>query len=144
MIRLRTSFTCGDTPGTRVQADLETELPDSLDHQELQRRIRETFGLVRAGVENELGHGSDDPESHDRGSSPPDNGGNNGSFNSPASNKQVAFIMDLAKRRDYTTEQLIDMINDRHGVSNVYALTKKQASNVIDALGGKSRKRKAA
>lgn len=64
--------------------------------------------------------------------------GNNGEF-TPASNKQISFITNLAKRQGLTTPQLLKRVAEIVGREvDLYDLSKKEAGIVLDDLTAES------
>ena len=114
-------------------ASVEVELPDGLSGEALQARIHETFDLVRNSVEAEL-HGND-PRSYDtypasNGSKNTPQGRRTGDRQSdgPASPKQLSYLLDLARQRGITPQQ----IAARFQVPDIQHLTRQQCSDQID------------
>ena len=114
-------------------ASIEVELPDGLTQDQLQARIHETFDLVRNSVEAEL-HGKS-PANY--GGRPAAGAPRNGSQRSrsgvrqneaPASPKQLSYLLDLARQRGITPQQ----IAARFQVPDIQHLTRQQCSDQID------------
>ena len=114
-------------------ASVEVELPDGLSPNQLQARIHETFDLVRNSVEAEL-HGKT-PANH--GGHPAAGAPRNGSQrnrsgarqnDAPASPKQLSYLLDLARQRGITPQQ----IAARFQVPDIQHLTRQQCSDQID------------
>ncbi len=114
-------------------ASVEVELPDGLSGEALQARIHETFDLVRNSVEAEL-HGK---TSANYGGRPVAGTPRNGSQRSrsgarqneaPASPKQLSYLLDLARQRGITPQQ----IAARFQVLDIQHLTRQQCSDQID------------
>ena len=131
-------------------ASVEVELPDGLTPDQLNAKIHETFALVRDSVESEL-HGNavrqpsatsqmPPPQSQsDQYESPAQNAakpayGKKPATDSPASPKQIKFLLDLARQNGYTVDQL----KSRFNVSALEDLSRTQCSRAIDALNGKA------
>lgn len=128
----------------QFHAAIEVELSDGLSPEELQGRIHRAFDLVKASVESELnGRTSDKPvnltprnghntRGNDRSVSSQANG--NGTtrrgLNGAITDKQVAFIRSLAKRRELDVDEFI---LERFGCE-LTELTKAQASTAVDDL----------
>ena len=117
----------------RYHASVEVELPDGLTQDQLQARIHETFDLVRNSVEAEL-HGND-PRNY--GTYPASNGPKNvpqgrragdRQNDGPASPKQLSYLLDLARQRGVTPQQ----IAARFQVPDVRQLSRQQCSNQIN------------
>jgi hypothetical protein len=131
-------------------ASVEVELPDGLTPDQLNAKIHETFALVRDSVESEL-HGnavrqpsaasqmpppqsqSDQHETMAQNAAKPAYG-KKPATDSPASPKQIKFLLDLARQNGYTVDQL----KSRFNVSALEDLSRTQCSRAIDALNGKA------
>lgn len=116
-------------------ASIEVELPDGLSGEALQERIHATFNLVRNSVEAEL-HGKNlalQPD-NSRQNELPNHAQNNSvqranSRDIPASPKQISYLLDLARNRGITPQQ----IAARHGVADIQQLSKRQCSELINS-----------
>ncbi len=115
-------------------ASVEVELPDGLSGEALQARIHETFDLVRNSVEAEL-HGNV-PRNHEgypaveeRKTAPQGNRTAGRQNDVPASPKQLSYLLDLARQRGVTPQQ----IAAQHGVPDVRQLSKRQCSELINS-----------
>ena len=132
-------------------ASVEVELPDGLTQDQLNAKIHETFDLVRASVEAELGNTVREPvdaiqtpplqsyscqlETPAQNAAKPAYGKKNGTASdAPASPKQIKFLLDLARQNGYTVDQL----KSRFNVSALEDLSRTQCSRAIDALNGKA------
>ncbi len=87
MLKLNASFSKKvpaemDYSSQSYHTSVEVALPDGLTPPQLQQRIHETFSLVRDSVENEI-----------TGS----NGNTLRDESGPASEKQITYLLDLAK-----------------------------------------------
>ena len=110
---------------------VEVELSDAATPEQLQTKIAETFALVRDAVESELhGKPAAKPEPAARTAKPgpakPDT--------AKASNKQVKYLLDLAKGKGLTLSALNARVQDRFKVETVYDLARKDASKLVDEL----------
>ena len=114
-------------------ASVEVELPDGLSGEALQARIHETFDLVRNSVEAELqgnvprnceGY----PSAEERKTASPGNRVAGRQNNVPASPKQLSYLLDLARQRGVTPQQ----IAARFQVPDVRQLSRQQCSNQIN------------
>ena len=114
-------------------ASVEVELPDGLTPEQLQSRIHDTFDLVRKSVEVEL-HGR---KASQTGSLPSENTSKTGGQGNraegrkndvPASPKQLQYLLDLARQRGVTPQQIAGQLQ----VSSIRDLTRKQCSDLID------------
>ena len=116
-------------------ASIEVELPDGLSGEALQERIHATFNLVRNSVEAEL-HGKNlalQPD-NSRQNELPNHAQNNSvqranSRDIPASPKQISYLLDLARSRGITPQQ----IAAQHGVADIQQLSKRQCSELINS-----------
>ena len=124
-------------------ASVEVELPDGLSHDELNAKIHETFALVRDSVESELHGESVNAEQMADVQQPPLQSaqlpnkptyGKKPATDSPASPKQIKFLLDLARQSGYTIEQL----KARFNVAALEDLSRTQCSRAIDLLNGKA------
>ena len=116
-------------------ASIEVELPDGLSGEALQERIHATFNLVRNSVEAEL-HGKNLTLQLDnsRQNELPNHAHNNSvqrvnSRDIPASPKQISYLLDLARNRGITPQQ----IAAQHGVADIQQLSKRQCSELINS-----------
>lgn len=110
-------------------ASVEIELSDALAPQDLQRRIHDTFALVRDAVETELNGGAQAapvPVAQNTPRPAPAVG--------KASNKQVKFITDLAQSQGISLAELSGQVRKLYGVDGLYDLDRKQASKLLDSL----------
>ena len=130
MLKLNASYSKkvpaeGEYTSQSYHASIEVELPDGLSSEQLQGRIHETFAMVRESVEAEL---------HSK--SPAVQGGNTTETASkssqqptpPASPKQIKFMLDLARTKGITPQQ----IAAQHGVATVEQMSKRQCSDLIN------------
>ena len=110
---------------------IEVELSDAATPEQLQAKIHDTFALVRDAVESEL-HGKPAakpvPAAQTAKPEPakPDT--------AKASNKQVKYLLDLAKGKGLTLTALNARVQDRFKVETVYELARKDASKLVDEL----------
>lgn len=132
-----------------ANCQLEIELDASLigDAEAFHDKIQRLYALANQAVTDQLaqksasagnGHGNGHPRpaphrngngSHSRSNGEPDH--------TPASNRQIKFLLDLARqkhRMDLT--QTAEFCQEHVGVNDIYQLTKNQASVVIDRLNG--------
>lgn len=110
---------------------VEIELSDAATPEQLQAKIHDTFALVRDAVESEL-HGKaaakPEPAVQTAKGEPakPDA--------AKASNKQVKYLLDLAKGKGLTLTALNARVQDRFKVETIYDLARKDASKLVDEL----------
>ena len=110
---------------------IEVELSDAATPEQLQAKIHDTFALVRDAVESELhGKPAAKPEPAAQTVKPepakPDA--------AKASNKQVKYLLDLAKGKGLTLTALNARVQDRFKVETIYDLARKDASKLVDEL----------
>ena len=110
---------------------VEVELSDAATPEQLQAKIHDTFALVRDAVESELhGKPAAKPEPTAQGASPesakPDA--------AKASNKQVKYLLDLAKGKGLTLSALNARVQERFKAESIYDLARKDASRLVDEL----------
>ncbi len=110
---------------------VEVELSDAATPEQLQAKIHDTFALVRDAVESEL-HGKPaakaEPAPPAKPEAPkPENG-------AKATNRQVRFILDLAKAKGMGLGDLTGQVQRKFKVESVYDLTRKDASKLLDDL----------
>ena len=127
-----------DFSSQSYHASVEVEIPDGLAPEELDRRIHDTFDLVRGSVEAELTSGP-----RPSGSQGAPTGGQD--FRpapqrkaQPASAKQLAYLRDIAARRGMTLRELDDQAVAQCRVDTIDRLSREGASHLIDFLGGAS------
>ena len=134
MLKLNASYSKkvpaeGEYSSQSYHASIEVELPDGLNQNQLQARIHETFALVKESVEAEL-HGN--TPSHHEGNAPKNTHNQQGQGSTPASPKQIKFMLDLARNKGITPAQ----IAAQYGVASVEQLSKSQCSNIINNWRG--------
>ncbi len=134
--------------GASVNLELEIATEAAQNPESLNDKIRRLFALAKKAVDDELngqptGNRTDSPEFP---SEPEGNGngdasrGGNGSAARPggngdaATNKQTKLILDLGRARKMSMSVIERLCQETTGVSDVYGLSKKQASAIIDRL----------
>ena len=130
MLKLNASYSKkvpaeGEYTSQSYHASIEVELPDGLSSEQLNGKIHETFEMVRNSVEAEL-HGNPPVSAPVNGVQNTQN--RHGQPTPPASPKQIKFMLDLARTKGITPQQ----IALQHNVSNVDQLSKKQCSALIE------------
>ena len=133
--------------GASVNLELELATDAASDANGLNDKIRRLFALAKKAVDDELNQqpAAGNDQSTDVPSKPAGNGGGNGhgtgrpgpasaTGGDAATNKQVKLIMDLARTRKMNLSVVERLCQESCGVSDVYGLTKSQASAVIDRL----------
>ena len=112
-------------------SSIEVELSDAATPEQLQAKIHDTFALVRDAVESEL-HGKlaakSEPATQPAQAEPAKQD------TAKASNKQVKYLLDLAKGKGLTLTALNARVLDRFKVETVYDLGRKDASKLVDEL----------
>ena len=137
MLKLNASFSKKvPVPGEEYSsqsfhASIECECADALTAEQLQAKIHETFDLVKTAVEAELnGKPAAKTEPAPQTAKPepakPDA--------AKASNRQVKYLLDLAKGKGLTLSALNARVHDRFKVESVYDLGRKDASKLVDEL----------
>lgn len=130
MLKLNASYSKkvpadGEFTSQSYHASIEVELPDGLSSEQLNSKIHETFALVKESVEAEL-HGN---TANLQGGNTTVNTVNNGQQGTtPASPKQINYLLTLASRRGITPQQIAAQNN----VANINQLSKKQCSALIE------------
>lgn len=111
---------------------VEVELSDAASPEQLQAKIAETFALVRDAVESEL-HGKPAAKS-EPAAQPAKSEPQTAEAPAKATNKQVRFILDLAKAKGLGISDVNGQAQKKFGVESVYSLDRKQASRFVDEL----------
>ena len=111
-------------------ACVEVELPTGVSAAELRSKIHDTFELVKQSVEDEIAGRS----SNQRGHHPNPSRGHQKPSDNKASNKQISFLLDLAKARKKTLPQLNAEVEELFGVESIYMLDRKSCSQMIEQL----------
>lgn len=112
-------------------ASVEVELPDGLTGDQLQKRIHDTFILVKDSVESEISNGNQNevnipvPKAN-----VPITGKDQPKPVPLASQKQVKFLLDLAR----TLQINITTCLSKYGVKNAFDLDRNACSKLIDEL----------
>ena len=114
---------------------VEVELSDAATPAQLQAKIRDTFVLVRDSVEAELhGKPATQPEKAEAPapSVPPPPSKSEPA--AKASNKQIRFILDLAKAKGMGLGEVTGQVQRKFKAESVYDLTRREASKLLDEL----------
>lgn len=121
---------------------VEVELSDAASPEQLQSKIQGTFALVRDAVEAEL-HGKpvvkpekaepSAPSAPSTPSAPPPTPPKPDA-SVKASNKQVRFILDLAKAKGMGLGEVTGQVQRKFKAESVYDLTRREASKLLDEL----------
>ena len=117
---------------------VEVELSDAASPDQLQSKIQGTFALVRDAVETEL-HGKPALKPEKVEPSGPPTPSAQPAPPKPdaavkASNKQVRFILDLAKAKGMGLSDITGQVQRKFKAESVYDLTRKDASKLLDDL----------
>ncbi len=132
---------------------VQTEVSSNATPQEIERKIAETYDIVKRSVDSELEAATSQPSSqysnnqprnnnqsrhHNRPkNNPPRNDNRNGEPRQ-ASNKQIAYILDLSKSQNLDLRDLNQMAMDQFQASSLYELTSSDASKLIGDLQSKA------
>ena len=144
MLKLNASFSKKvpaevDFSSISYHASIEVELPDGLSENQLKDKIHDTFELVRDSVEAELGrvqsNGSSNRQPDGHILYPEKRGSDKKQDNTPASSKQLNYLLDLAHDKGVKPREIME----RAGVDDLSELLKSQCSKLIDELSGKSK-----
>jgi hypothetical protein len=126
-----------------ASCNLEVELDASVvqDPEAFHERIRRLYALASQAVVEQLAQANGNGKSN--GQQPGGNGqagnGNGSEKSEMASNKQVKYLLDIARQRhEMDLARLSQFCQEQVGVSDIYQLTKNQASAVIDRLSEKN------
>ncbi len=114
-------------------ASIEVELPHGLTTRELEDKIHDTFGLVKASVENEIAArtAKDIPIRQQRPQARPEAPA---TTTTAATNKQIQFLLKLGKERQKGLPELNEMASTLFKAESIYQLTKRDASAMVDQL----------
>jgi len=116
-------------------ASIEVEIPDGLTPEQLRERIHDTFDLVRRSVDCELGNGASEALTVVAPAPAPSPAlSTQASAEPKASPKQVQYLTQLALRQGLDLRGLSLICRDDFGVQTAEALTRRQASDLIDRL----------
>jgi len=142
MLRLNASFSKKvpiegqDYSSQSYHASVEVEIPDGLTPEQLRDRIHDTFGLVRDSVENELGGQAPALPAPVQ---PPQQPASTPAktTDAPASSKQISYLTTLALDRGMDVRALNSACQRDFGVTSVEALSRRQASELIDRMNAR-------
>ena len=107
----------GEYSSKSYHASIEVELPDGLSPEQLQERIHNTFAMVRESVEAEIGSGTavDKPQTNQRFQRVSARGKRDTSLdNTPASNKQLSYLLDLAQTNGIHPDTLAERAGSKY------------------------------
>ena len=138
MLKLNASFSKKvPVPGEEYSsqsfhASIECECADALTAEQLQEKIHATFDLVKTAVEAELNGkpaAKAEPAAQTAKVEPQTD-----EASVKATNKQIRFILDLAKAKGLGISDVNGQAQKKFGVESVYSLDRKQASRFVDEL----------
>ena len=120
---------------------VEVELSDTASPEQLQSKIQGTFALVRDAVEAEL-HGKPvvkTEKAEPSASCAPSTPSVPPTPSKPeaavkASNKQIRFILDLAKAKGMGLSDITGQVQRKFKVASIYELARRDASKLVDEL----------
>ena len=117
-------------------ASIEVELPHGLTTKELEEKIHDTFGLVKASVENEIAARTTKMPAarQQRPQSRQEVPAASPTIPTTATNKQIQFILKLGKERQKGLPELNSMAAQLFNTESIYQLTKGDASKLVDQL----------
>lgn len=121
-----------DFSSQSFHASIECECADALTAEQLQEKIHATFDLVKNAVEAEL-HGKPAAKA-DAAAPPSTEAPQKAAAPAKASNKQLKYLLDLAKGKGLTLTALNSRVQDRFKVETVYDLARRDASKLVDEL----------
>jgi hypothetical protein len=142
MLKLNASFSKKipaevDFSSKSYMASLEVELPTGLTARQLREKIAETFSLVRDSVESEINGKPNVAPAAGAEQTPGSKERPRRRTTAPegkASNKQLAYILDLGKARERRLADLNAEAARLYGVESIYELSKPDASKFVDVL----------
>lgn len=121
-----------DYSSQSYHASIECEVSDALTTAQIQERVHGTFDLVKSAVEAELaGRSAARTETAAQAAK---HGPQTTETSAKATNKQVRFILDLAKAKGLGISDVNGQAQKKFGVESVYSLDRKQASRFVDEL----------
>lgn len=130
-----------------ASCNLEVELDASIvqDPDSFQEKIRRLYALASQAVVDQLAHANGNANGNGKSNGQSSNGnghvssGNGSEKSEMASNKQVKYLLDIARQRhEMDLARVSQFCQEQVGVSDIYQLTKNQASAVIDRLSEKN------
>ncbi|VGO16913.1 hypothetical protein PDESU_05505 [Pontiella desulfatans] len=109
-------------------ASLEKELPSDLNAEQLKSEIHQTYARLEQAIDEQIsGKVTRLPQrqGQQRRQRAPEG---------PASQKQTAYLLDLATARNVTLAQLNAEVQQRFGVDSIYMLDRVSCSKMIDHM----------
>lgn len=135
----------GEYSSKSFHVGLEAEIAETAGGEGILARTRELFALAKAAVNSELSQPSKEPpkpsptptETRDAPARTSANGfrGTNGNGDTPASSKQLNFLLSLAKKH-WGYPKLEAVLRDEFHVQGPENLTKRQCSDLIERMNG--------
>ena len=144
MLKLSTAYAKkipaeADYSSQSFHVSMEVELSDGLSLEQIEAKIHENFDLLRDSVEAELKKAATQPQAANVPPAQPQQNktgyGKNGKpSDTPASPKQIKYLLDIARQFGINPEQ----IKAKFNVPSLESMTKTQCSRAIDELSGKA------
>lgn len=140
MIKINASYskkmpTAEQYSSESVFCSIEKEVSSGASASEIQRTVAETFELVRESVEAELSSERRGQRSNRREERPQGRQQRQRQPDGKASNKQISYLLDIAKSRDIKPRELDAGIRERYAYAEtVYDLSRADCSFMIDHL----------
>jgi hypothetical protein len=132
MLKLSTSYSKKipvpgqDYSSQSYHCSVELELSDNLTPEQLKGQIHDTFAMVKRSVEAEINGKSSVAADPEPGPSQNHNGAGNGNGNgAKATNKQIKFILDLAKNQGMGLSDVNARVRSEFGAETVYDLDRQ-------------------
>ena len=111
-------------------ASVEVELPSNLSGEELNAEIHKTYAQLERAVDEQINSKTNQGQGQKQQGSQ----GHPGKPEGQASNKQIAYLLDLAKAREKTLMDLNAEVGKQFGVTSIYELSRKDCSRYLDQL----------
>jgi hypothetical protein len=121
-----------DFSSKSYHASLEKELPGDLNAEQLNAEIHQTYARLEQAIDEQInGKVTRFPQrqGQQRRQRTPEG---------PCSQKQCAYLMDLATARNVTLAQLNAEVQKRFGVESIYMLDRVSCSKMIDQMQQKA------
>ena len=139
MLKLNASYSKkvpaeGEYSSQSYHCSMEVELSDKLEPVEIQAKIHETFALVRESVEAELHGTTAKPNRGPVRVLPARGHGSDRNAGEKATNRQVKYVLDLAKVKGITLSEINARVQKHYHADSVYDLTRTAASKLVDDL----------
>ena len=113
-------------------ASIEVELPTNLSPDELKAEIHKTYAGLEIAIQEQIDGKAMTPSVHapERRQQP----SSHRPVDGKASNKQIAYLLDLGKAREKTLAVLNAEAGRKFGVHSIYELSRKDCSRYLDDL----------